>query len=291
MYVIKLGGGAGITEAAYGHLAEDLASLAIPAVLIHGGNAEFSRLSTALGHPPRMVTSEKGRVSRYTDRETMETMLMAYCGKVNKLLVARLQQAGVNAVGLSAIDGQIATGRRKPVIRAIENGKPKVLRDDHAGSIERIDATLIRLLLDAGYLPVLTPPALALTEGTPINVDGDKLALELAISLSAEGLIFFSDTPGLLRDKDDESTLITQIDASDPEGALEAAQGRMKVKVESAVRAIERGVGQVIFADGRVEQPIEKALAGQGTIIRARAPQVAGATAASTQHVEEPHRR
>lgn len=280
--MIKLGGGAGITETAYGNLARDLAERSLPAVLIHGGNAEFSRLSTALGHPPRMVTNEKGRVSRYTDRETMEMMLMAYCGKVNKLLVARLQQEGVNAVGLSAIDGRIATGRRKPVIRAIENGKPKVLRDDHAGSIEQIDATLVRTLLGAGYLPVLTPPALAITDGTPINVDGDKLALELAISLAAEGLIFFSDTPGLLRDKDDESTLIQAIDASDPETALEAAQGRMKVKVESAVRAIERGVGQVIFADGRAEHPVQKALAGQGTIIRAGAAQPAGASTISS---------
>jgi [amino group carrier protein]-L-2-aminoadipate 6-kinase len=269
MYVIKLGGGAGITESAYGNLAADLAALSLPVVLIHGGNAEFSRISAALGHPPRMVTNEKGRVSRYTDRETMETMLMAYCGKVNKLLVARLQQEGVNAVGLSAIDGRIATGRRKPMIRVIEDGKPKVLRDDHAGTIKTIDPTLIRLLLDGGYLPVLTPPALALSDGTPINVDGDKLALELAIALSASGLIFFSDTPGLLRDKDDESTLIREIDTTDSEAALDAAQGRMKVKVESAIRAIERGVGQVIFADGRVHQPIQKALAGQGTIIGA----------------------
>ncbi|CAN5589795.1 [LysW]-aminoadipate kinase [soil metagenome] len=269
MYVAKIGGGAGISSEAFANFASDLASLSEQVVLVHGANAEFTALSIALGQPPRMVTSEKGRVSRYTDRATMETMLMSYCGKVNKLLVAQLQHAGLNAVGLSGIDGKLATGNRKPVIRAIEDGKPKVLRDDHAGSLKSVDTSLVRLLLGAGYLPVITPPALDLTEGTPINVDGDRLALELAVGLSATGLLFFSDTPGLLQDRDDESSLIRHIDVSDPQAALDAAQGRMKVKVETAVRAIERGVHQVLFADGRVPQPISRALAGTGTVIAA----------------------
>jgi acetylglutamate/LysW-gamma-L-alpha-aminoadipate kinase len=227
--------------------------------------------------PPRMVTNDKGRVTRYTDGATIDAMLMAYAGKVNKRLVGQLQKAGVNAVGLSAMDGRIASGRRKPVIRAIENGKPKVLRDDHAGTIEQVDITLVRLLLDSGYLPVLTPPAIALDEGLPINVDGDKLALELAITLGAEALLFFSDTPGLLLDKDDESTLIREIDASDPKGALAAATGRMVVKVEAALGAIERGVGRVVFSDARAEHPLRRALAGEGTVVRATA--VASASA------------
>ncbi len=269
MYVIKIGGGGGITEVEYANFAADLATFDKPFVLVHGANAEFSALSTSLGQPPRMITNEKGRVSRYTDRATMDTMLMAYCGKVNKLLVARLQHAGVNAVGLSGIDGKLATGNRKPVIRAIEDGKAKVLRDDHAGSLRNVDTSLITLLLGADYLPVLTPPALDIDEGVPINVDGDRLALELAIALSARGLLFFSDTPGLLRNRDDESTLIELINASDPQSAIDAAQGRMKVKVETAVRAIERGVGQVVFADGRISQPVTRALAGHGTVLSA----------------------
>ena len=270
MYVIKIGGGAAIDEAAYGRFAVDLAELhdaGTPFVVVHGGNAEFSRLSAELGIPPRMITSDKGRVSRYTDRETIDAMLMTYAGKVNKTIVATFQQAGINAVGLSAIDGRIATGRRKPVLRGTEDGKPKVLRDDHAGSIETVDISLISLLLANGYVPVLTPPALAMEEGRPINVDGDKLALSLARELSADALLFFSDTPGLLADKDDESTLIPEIDASDPASALASAKGRMVVKVEQALKAIEHGVGQVIFADARVEHPVQRALAGEGTRI------------------------
>jgi acetylglutamate/LysW-gamma-L-alpha-aminoadipate kinase len=267
MLVIKIGGGAAIGEGGYTNFAEDLAAISEPVVVVHGGNAEFSDLSRRLGIPPRMVTSSSGRVTRYTDAATMDSMLMAYCGKVNKRLVATLRATGVNAVGLSAIDGGIAVGRRKPVLRGLEDGKTKVLRDDHAGTLETVDPSLVNLLVQNGYTPVLTPPALG-AEGVPINVDGDKLALELATAIRADGLLFFSDTPGLLRDRHDESSLIAEIDASSPEAALAAAAGRMVVKVEAALGAVDRGVGRVIFADGRITNPIQAALNGQGTTVR-----------------------
>ena len=267
MLVIKIGGGAAIGEGGYTNFAEDLAGIAEPVVIVHGGNAEFSDLSRQLGMPPRTITSSSGRVTRYTDAATMDAMLMAYCGKVNKRLVSTLRAAGVNAVGLSAIDGGIGLGRRKQVLRGTEDGKPKVLRDDHAGTLEVVDPSLVRLLLNNGYTPVLSPPALG-AEGVPINVDGDKLALELATALGADGLLFFSDTPGLLRDRHDETSLIGEIDSSSPESALAAAAGRMVVKVEAALGAVDRGVGRVVFADGRVPNPIRAALNGQGTTVR-----------------------
>ena len=267
MLVIKIGGGTAIGEGGYTNFAEDLATISEPVVVVHGGNAEFSELSRRLGIPPRMITSSSGRVTRYTDATTMDSMLMAYCGKVNKRLVSTLRAAGVNAVGLSAIDGGIAVGRRKPVLRGVEDGKTKVLRDDHAGTLETVDPSLVRLLLQNGYTPVLTPPALG-AEGMPINVDGDKLALELATSLRADGLLFFSDTPGLLRDRHDESSLIAEIDASSPESAPAAAAGRMVVKVEAALGAVDRGVGRVVFADGRIANPVQAALNGRGTTVR-----------------------
>ncbi len=270
MYVIKIGGGAAIGADAFARFAIDLAEMQAAgtrAVVVHGGNAEFSRLSESLGMPPRMITSASGRVTRYTDAATMDAMLMAYCGKVNKTLVATLRAAGVNAIGLSAIDGGIATGRRKAVLRGTEDGKTKVLRDDHAGTIESLDTSLLTTLLEAGYLPVLTPPALG-ERGVPINVDGDKLALELAVALDAEGILFFSDTPGLLADVRDEASLVREIDAAAPVAALASASGRMTVKVEAALKAIERGVGQVVFSDARAERPIQRALSGEGTVVR-----------------------
>ena len=270
MIVIKIGGGAAIDAAAYRNFAADLADLAgtgRPAVVVHGANAAFSQLCRDLDLPPVMVTSSSSRVSRYTDAATMDAMLMTYCGKVNKTLVAILQAAGVNAVGLSGIDGGIATGTRKPVLRGTVDGRTKVLRDDHAGTIRTLDTRLIRLLLDNGYVPVLTPPALG-EEATPINVDGDKLALAIATELNAEALLFFSDTPGLLADVTDPSSLVREINAADPADALAAASGRMVVKVEAAVSAIASGVGEVVFGDGRIEQPISRALAGAGTVVR-----------------------
>lgn len=266
MLVVKIGGGAAIGSNAFTHFAADVADLSEPLVIVHGGNATFSALSEQLGMPPRMVTSSSGRVSRYVDADTMDAMLMAYCGKVNKRLVAAFREAGVNAVGLSAIDGGIAVGRRKPVIRGTEDGKTRVFRDDHAGTIETIDTALITTLMDAGFVPLVTPPALA-EGGIPINVDGDKLALALAEALGADGLLFFSDTPGLLADRFDESSLVRHVDAANPEAAISAAAGRMIVKVESAIAAVERGVGRVIFADARVERPITRALAGEGTVV------------------------
>jgi acetylglutamate/LysW-gamma-L-alpha-aminoadipate kinase len=267
MLVVKIGGGAAIGAEAFANFAADVATRHEQIVIVHGGNAEFSALSDALGMPPRMITSNSGRVSRYVDAPTMDAMLMAYCGKQNKRLVAAFRQAGVNAVGISAMDGGIATGRRKPVIRGTEDGKTRIFRDDHAGTIEAIDPTLVTTLMDGGFVVLLTPPALAQEEGLPINVDGDKLALGIAESLGAEGLLFFSDTPGLLADRFDETSLIREIDASNPEAALASAAGRMVVKVESAIKAVERGVGKVIFSDARVEQPITRALAGEGTIV------------------------
>lgn len=267
MLVIKIGGGAGIGADVYTRFARDIATLDQPVLVVHGGNAEFSALCEQLGLPVRKITSKSGRVSRYTDSETMDAMLMAYCGKVNKRAVAAFQAEGVNAVGLSALDGGTAKGTRKAEIRGTDtDGKMKVLRDDHSGSVKEFDPTLIHTLMDAGYVVLISPPGYS-EGGVPINFDGDKLALGLAQAMGADGLLFFSDTPGLLQDRYDESTLITRVDASNPQEALAAAADRMVVKVEQAVKAVDAGVGQVIFADARIESPITAALAGKGTVI------------------------
>jgi len=240
-------------------------------VFIHGANVVLDEWMRRLGREPRLVTSSTGQVSRFTDRETMDLMLMVYAGLVNKRLVEGLQQRGINAVGLTAMDGRIASGPRKDVLRAIENGKPKVLRGDYAGSIEQVDTRLLDLLLDNGYLPVLTPPALS-DQGEAINVDGDKLAMQLAVALRAEALVILSNTPGLLRDVRDPASLIATIDVNDPasmEAAMTAAQGRMKKKVEAGCKAVQSGIGRVVFADARLPQPIQRALAGVGTMLTA----------------------
>ncbi|ABF44980.1 N-acetylglutamate kinase [Deinococcus geothermalis DSM 11300] len=266
MIVVKVGGSAGID---YDAVCADLAALwqgGQRFVLVHGGSGETNRVAQALGHPPRFVTSPSGYTSRFTDRETLEIFEMVYCGKMNKGIVERLQRLGVNAVGLSGLDGRIFEGRHKDSVRAVENGKVRVLRGDHTGTVERVNVELVNLLLGAGYLPVLTPPA-ASYEGVAINVDGDRAAAALAVALGADALLLLSNVPGLLRNYPDESSLIREIPANDVEHYLDFAQDRMKKKVLGAAEAVQGGVKRVIFGDARAGKPVSAALAGAGTVV------------------------
>jgi len=264
--IIKVGGSAGID---YDAVCADIATLwkaGQRLVLVHGGSGETNRVAEALGHPPRFVTSPSGYTSRFTDRETLEIFEMVYCGKMNKGIVERLQRLGVNAVGLSGLDGRIFEGRHKDSVRIVENGKTKVLRGDHTGTVERVNTALIDLLLGAGYLPVLTPPASSY-DGVAINVDGDRAAAALAVAMHADALLLLSNVPGLLRNYPDESSLITHIPAADVEQYLEFAQDRMKKKVLGAAEAVAGGVKRVIFGDARAGQPVSAALGGAGTVV------------------------
>lgn len=266
MIVIKVGGSLGIN---YDAVCADLASIVKAgqkAILVHGGSAETNRISERLGKPPRMVTSVSGYESRYTDRETLEIFEMVYCGKMNKGIVERLQRHGVNAVGLSGLDGRIWEGIRKATITILEAGKKKVLRDDFTGKVEKVNLKLIHLLLNGGFTPVLTPPAISY-DGEAMNVDGDRAAAMLASALKVEKLIILSNVPGLLREIQDERSLIPEIPFQRIEEFAGFAKGRMKKKVLGAVEAIREGVKEVVFADARTALPITEALAGKGTVI------------------------
>jgi acetylglutamate/LysW-gamma-L-alpha-aminoadipate kinase len=266
MIVVKVGGGQGID---YDALCADVAALwkgGRRFVLLHGGSHETNVLAEKLGHPPRFVTSPSGFSSRYTDRATLEIFMMAYAGKLNKLIVERLQRLGTNAVGLSGLDGRVLEGRRKAAIRVVEDGKQKILRDDWTGTVERVNGDLLRLLLDAGYLPVVAPLASSY-DGEALNVDGDRAAAAVAAALAAETLLLLSNVPGLLRAFPDEASLIPRIARAEIEQFLPVAQGRMKKKVLGAAEALVGGVGRVILGDARAAQPVTRALAGQGTVI------------------------
>jgi acetylglutamate/LysW-gamma-L-alpha-aminoadipate kinase len=205
--------------------------------------------------------------SRYTDRETLAIFSMAYVGKMNKLFVERLQQLGVNAVGLCGVDGRSMEGERKAAIKVIADGKRRVLRDDYTGRVERVNTALLTLLLEHGYTPVLCPPAISY-ESEIINVDGDRAAAVLAAAFHADTLVILSNVPGLLRDVQDDSTLIAHIDKSRLQSFMDVAEGRMKKKVMGAMEALQGGVHCVVLGDARLEHPIQQALRGRGTVIR-----------------------
>jgi len=266
MIVIKVGGGKDLNIDA---IIADIAALRATGqelLLVHGGAETTNEVAEALGHPPEFVTSESGYVSRRTDRRTLEIFEMVYCGQLNKMWVEKFQRAGVNAVGLSGLDGRVFEGTRKDTLRVRIDGKRMVLRDDWTGTVERVNINLLRLLLDGGYFPVLTPPG-ASDKGEAINVDGDRAAAMVAAAFNAEALIILSNVPGLLRNFPDEASLIREIPRQKADDFMQYAEGRMKKKVMGAVEAIAEGVQKVIFADGRIEQPITQALAGSGTQI------------------------
>lgn len=267
MLVIKIGGSAGVDlDAVCADIAE-LVKRGERVVLVHGASDETNKLSNQLGKPPRYVTSVSGVESRYTDRETLEIFEMAVAGKINTGLVERLQKLGVNALGLTGLDGKTMQGPRKDAIRIIENGVRKILRDDYTGKVEQVNTALLNLLLEHGYTPVIAPLALSYN-GEALNVDGDRAAAAVASALNAQTLLILSNVPGLLRDVKDESSLIAHIPRTQIEQYAEYAKGRMKKKVLGSSEALEGGVGTVILADARVPNPVLSGLAEKGTVIR-----------------------
>jgi acetylglutamate/LysW-gamma-L-alpha-aminoadipate kinase len=267
MLVVKIGGGSGTQiDPTIADLTEILRS-GRRLVLVHGASGETNVLAEKLGKPPRFVTSVSGIESRYTDRETLEIFEMAYCGKINKAVVEAFQRRGVNAVGLSGLDGRIFEGKRKDTITILEGSKRKVLRGDYTGKVERVNTGLVTLLLDHGYLPVLCPPA-ASYEGEAVNVDGDTAAAELAAALKAEEFVMLSNVSGLLRDLNDPKSLVERIPAKAIDDFMALAHGRMKRKLMAAAIALRGGVTRVILGSANIEKPVTSALAGQGTVIQ-----------------------
>ncbi len=268
MIVIKVGGSEGIE---YDAVCQDIVSIVNQGqqlVLVHGGSHMTNQVATALGHPPQFVTSPSGYTSRLTDRATLEIFEMVYCGYTNKNLVERLQNQGVNAVGLSGLDGSLWQGPRKEAIRVVANGRKRIIRDNHTGRVDKVNSGLLNLLLEASMVPVLTPPAISY-EGEAINVDGDRAAGATAVALGASELIILSNIPGVLRDYPDETSLISCISREDIEDVSSTfANGRMRIKLLGAAEALAGGVQRVVLGDARRPHPVQAALAGQGTVIQ-----------------------
>ncbi len=279
MLVVKIGGAAGIDHAA---LCEDIYQLwseRIPMVIVHGGSADTDALAVQLNHPQRTLVTPSGHVSRYTDRQTLEIFAMA-TARINRLLVERLQGLGVDAVGLSGIDGRLLEARRKPAQRSVEHGRVRLVRDDWTGTVTNVNSRLLRLLVDAGHLPIIAPLAIS-TEGEMLNVDGDRAAAALAGALQADTLLLLSNVAGLLRHFPDEHSLVRHLDQSELSAAAEWAQGRMKKKLMGAGEALAAGVTTTIIGDARRQQPIRDALNGYGTTIGD------GVAAANTRQLDE----
>jgi [amino group carrier protein]-L-2-aminoadipate 6-kinase len=268
LIVVKVGGGEGVNAEA---VCADIAALVRAGkriVLVHGTSAAANTLADQLQVPVQTLLSPSGHTSRYTNAETLRVFMLAALGQMNPNLVLTLQSMGVNAIGLSGADGRLMQAKRKEAVRAIDpnTGRQRIVRDDFTGKVETVNGSLLKLLCDSGYTPVVAPLALG-EQCEPLNIDGDRAAAQLAGALNAQALVILSNVPGLLANFPDPASLVRQLAPNKLDSALELAGGRMKKKVLAAQEALAMGVGRIILADSRRENPVQLALQGEGTVI------------------------
>jgi acetylglutamate/LysW-gamma-L-alpha-aminoadipate kinase len=260
--IVKIGGG---SEVNLDGVARDLAALGAPAVVVHGANAARDALAAALGREKTVVTAVSGYDSVLSDDAAIELLFMAYAGLRNKLVVEALQRAGVNAIGLSGIDGRVIQGRRTSGFRVRDGERVRIVRD-RSGKPVSVNRELLALLLGAGYTPVLTVP-IADETGAAINSENDDVVALLQRELGADAVVQLIEAPGVLRDPADPSSLVARLTAEELAAWEAAATGRFKRKLLALRRVMEAGAPAVVVADGRGEHPVADALAGAGTTI------------------------
>jgi acetylglutamate/LysW-gamma-L-alpha-aminoadipate kinase len=262
MIIVKIGGGNGINLPG---IIADLSELKEKYVILHGANALRDKLAEDLGQPKQVLTSVKGYTSVYSDEKLVDLMMMAYAGLRNKRIVELCHRHGINAVGLSGLDGKLIRGRRNKGIRVYRDGKLKIVRD-FSGKPEAVNAALLQLLSDNGYVPVLTVPIID-EENTAINTENDDVVRVLQQTLQANLVINLIEAPGFLENGNDEASLIKTISPSELQVREQQVDGRMKRKMLAVRQLFEQGATKVIFADGRSEHPVADALTGKGTVI------------------------
>jgi len=274
--VVKCGGTIAVDPRA---VCADIAALTARGdrmVMVHGGSADIEDLARRLGVPSRRLVSPDGVSARHTDAAMLEVVTLALAGLAKPRLVAALAREGVQAVGLTGLDAGLLRARRKRAHRAIIQGRRVLVRDNHSGRIENVNTSLLRLLLDQGVVPVVSPPAIAEDCGA-VNVDSDRVAAAVAVALRATTLVLLTGVPGVLADPADETTLLPAYAVRWPQ-ASEHFGGGMAVKLVAVREALLAGVGRVVIADGRCPEPVSAALAGAGTTVTL-APREMGALA------------
>ena len=241
--VVKYGGNAMINELLKQQVMEDIVLLhliGVKIVLVHGGGPEINDLMDKLGKKPEFVDG-----LRVTDRETVDIVQMVLAGKVNKTLVNLLEMKGGKAMGISGMDGRLIEATCKDE------------RLGYVGKITNIHIEPVTDLLEKGYIPVISTIGCD-KEGNAYNINGDTAAAYIAGALGAERLIMMTDIAGILRDKDDPTTLIPDITIAEAKSLYDEGviSGGMIPKVNCCIEAIERGVKNVIIMDGRIPHSI-----------------------------------
>ncbi|OLB90548.1 MAG: acetylglutamate kinase [Thaumarchaeota archaeon 13_1_40CM_38_12] len=235
-------------------------------ILVHGGGKEVTKISEALGKEQKFIVSPGGIKSRYTDKETVEIFTMVMSGKINKMIVRILQKNGINAVGLSGIDGKIIQAERKKKLIVInEKGRKMAIDGGYTGKIQDVNSSLVSVILDQGYVPVISPIALS-EEFDFLNVDGDRAAAYVAGKMHSDKILFLTNVDGLMMD----DKLVKKLSLSKAKEILPKIGFGMEKKILAATEALELGVKEALVANGQKENPISSAIAHDNCTVISR---------------------
>lgn len=245
--VVKYGGHAMVNEDLKNAVIHDLILLSyvgIRVVVVHGGGMEINEFLKKTGKESKFVEGQ-----RYTDSETMDIVQMVLCGKVNKEIVSLVQQNGGKAIGLCGLDGQMLEAEKRTV-----NGQDI----GYVGSITKVNTQVIDDVVNQNYIPIISTVAKGVEDGKPYNINADTAAAKIAAELGAEKLILLTDVPGIMRDIEDEASLISELKLQEipsliKEGILSKG---MIPKVDCCVEAVRRGVKKAHIIDGTVPHSV-----------------------------------
>jgi acetylglutamate kinase len=249
--VLKLGGEVAAEGDVLDHIAAQIAllsSLGIKLVVVHGGGPQATELSRRMGIEPRMVN---GR--RVTDDTALEIAKMVYAGTINVNILASLRSHEVQAVGLSGVDAELITAHKRPPVKVpVDGGVPELVDFGHVGDLDAVDPRIVHTLLDARFVPVVAGLA-GDADGRIYNVNADTIAESLAVALKAQKLIFLTGAPGVLRDRNDPSTLVAFADTEELSAMIASGSihGGMLPKVEACIRAATNGVERTHIIGGK----------------------------------------
>jgi acetylglutamate/LysW-gamma-L-alpha-aminoadipate kinase len=259
LLVVKIGGSSGLNMTACAH---DIAQISRdrPVIVVHGVSERMNEICADLGHPVIALTSPDGHESRYTDAQTRDIFVQA-ADDVNEYLVSLLH--GYGAIAHSMSGNPPTQAQRKNAIRAVVNGRVRIIRDDYSGQITHVNVSPLRAAIHNGVIAVVPP--YAISQDGFLNVDGDRAAASIAGALGADELLILSNVRGLYREFPYEDTFVHTLHHSQIEDAIHWAQGRMKRKVIAARDALENDVSRVVIGDGRATNPVESALRRNGT--------------------------
>lgn len=270
-FVVKLSGKATDDKSNLASLAEELALLhqvGIRICVVHGGGKQLSELASRMGVEQTIIN---GR--RVTDDETLEMAKMIFAGKINTDILAALRHRGVEAVGLSGVDGNIVQAERRPpkVILNQATGERERVDFGHVGDVVEINARLLCVLLDQGYLPVVSSLG-ADAEGMVFNINADTIASEIAVRLEAEKLILLSDVDGIYLRAGDPGSKLSRLTADEAEALVRdgVATGGMIPKLQNIVDLLRRGVKSAHVLNGSLRNALLSEVftdEGTGTMI------------------------